>query len=123
MLVESALLLAQFEVELESGWLHHSDRGSPYTSASYRRLVSRLGGMMSFSDPASPRQNAFVESFIKTVKDDETRAKRYQSLRDLESSLERYFYIYNHERHHSSLGMMAPTSYKNLLRKQQNDQP
>jgi len=55
MLARSALLLAMHEAPLEPSWIHHSDRGAPYPSPTYRADVTSRGGAMSFADVGSPR--------------------------------------------------------------------
>ena len=122
LLAQSALILALAGADLPDGWIHHSDRGSPYTSAPYRAAVECYHGKMSFTDPASPRQNAFVESFIKTLKDDETNGKHYSSIEELQKALERYFDAYNNRRQHTSLGKMPFVQYKHSLLKEHYDQ-
>jgi len=122
MLARSALLLAMHEVLLKPSWIHHSDRGAPYTSPTYRADVVSRGGAMSFADVGSPRQNAFVESFIKTLKREAINPTTFETFQALELQLSEYSRFYNNERLHSSLGMIAPFQYRQVLRKEHPDQ-
>ncbi len=53
------------------GIIHHSDRGVPYTSVIYTEFLKREGFEISMSAPRSPDENAFIESFFKTLKKEE----------------------------------------------------
>src|SRR5256714_1647055 len=50
------------------GLVHHSDRGIQYCSETYTRLLALHGILPSMSRPGNPYDNAFCESFIKTLK-------------------------------------------------------
>ena len=51
----------------QAGLLHHSDRGSPYTSQSYQMLVQQEGMLVSMSRTADCYENAAMESFASLV--------------------------------------------------------
>jgi transposase InsO family protein len=48
--------------------IFHSDRGSQYSSASFRQTLARAGMRQSMSARANPYDNAWTESFIGTLK-------------------------------------------------------
>ena len=50
------------------GLVHHSDRGSPYASADYRRALERAGAIPSMSRKGDCWDNAVAESFFATLK-------------------------------------------------------
>jgi transposase InsO family protein len=50
------------------GLVHHSDRGSPYASADYRRALDRAGAVASMSRKGDCWDNAVAESFFATLK-------------------------------------------------------
>lgn len=50
------------------GLVHHSDRGSPYASADYRRALERAGAVASMSRKGDCWDNAVAESFFATLK-------------------------------------------------------
>ena len=52
--------------------------------------------------------NAVAESFFSAVKQEEIQKKTYSSLDELYYALESYFYFYNNERLHTSLGNRTP---------------
>ena len=48
--------------------MHHSDRGSPYASADYRRALARARAVASMSRKGDCWDNAVAESFFATLK-------------------------------------------------------
>ena len=50
------------------GCIHHSDRGSQYAAADYRKLLAKHGLIGSMSRRGNPYENAMAESFMKTLK-------------------------------------------------------
>lgn len=65
------------------------------------------------SKPATPTDNAHMESFFATLKKEEVKANHYDSFLELEASLETYIQgKYNAERMHTSLGNLSPDQYE-----------
>jgi putative transposase len=52
----------------EAGLLHHSDRGSQYTSSSYQALLAQRGIQVSMSGKGDCYDNAAMESFFSSLK-------------------------------------------------------
>lgn len=99
------------------GWIHHSDQGSTYLAQGYVNLVKQMGGRQSVSAPASPRENAHMESFFRTLKLEEVDRNQYQSFLEARASLETYIdEIYNGERIHSALGYISPQQFESRLK-------
>lgn len=105
---------------LKEGWVHHSDRGSQYTSSDYRELVQSGKGVLSNSRKGNPYDNAKMESFFKTYKCEEVYRAEYDSLDDLRYALEVFINDYNHERLHSSLGYLSPIEFEQIHERQNN---
>ena len=72
------------------GLVHHSDRGIQYCSEQYTRLLHNHGILPSMSRPANPYDNAFCESFIKTLKREQIWANTYQYIDQLCAHLEEF---------------------------------
>lgn len=110
-LVSAALSKLLSSRPLLQGWIHHSDRGSNYSSDAYIELVRDWGGISSFSDPGSPTQNAYAESFFSTFKREEAGKEVYTNLQDAENAISAYILLYNSMRLHSSVGWKTPDQY------------
>jgi putative transposase len=61
-LVVRALQMAMTRRRPQAGLLHHSDRGSTYTSQSYQALLQQEGMVVSMSRTADCYDNALMES-------------------------------------------------------------
>ena len=95
------------------GLVHHSDRGIQYASEQYTRLLHNHGILPSMSRPANPYDNAFCESFIKTLKREQIAANTYQSIDQLCAHLEEFIdRYYNRLRLHSALGYKTPEEFE-----------
>jgi putative transposase len=110
-LTKAALTMMLTSRDVIPGWVHHSDRGSNYAAGTFQELVETFDGLCSFSDPASPIQNAYVESFFKTFKLEEANSQIYTDVKDVQLATGRYLTLYNTERLHSSLGMKSPDQF------------
>jgi transposase InsO family protein len=69
-----ALLNAWTNTPAPAGYLFHSDRGSQYASADFRRTLQSLGLVQSMSPKANCWDNAVAESFFATLKHEEATA-------------------------------------------------
>ena len=69
-LVGEALKMALAQRRPAKGLIFHSDRGSQYTSAEFRRLLDGHGLVQSLSRPAQCWDNAVAESFFSTLKEE-----------------------------------------------------
>jgi transposase InsO family protein len=91
------------------GLVHHSDRGIQYCSEQYTGLLHIHGILPSMSRPGNPYDNAFCESFIKTLKREEIYANKYHYIDELNAHLEEFIeQYYNRLRLHSALGYKTP---------------
>ena len=95
------------------GLVHHSDRGTQYASAEYAAALRRHRMWPSMSRPANPYDNAFCESFIRTLKREEIYAGKYQDMADLRAHVEEFIeQYYNRLRLHSALGYQTPEQFE-----------
>jgi transposase InsO family protein len=95
------------------GLVHHSDRGAQYASEQYTAMLQNHGILPSMSRPGNPYDNAFCESFIKTLKREEIYANKYQYIDELEAHLQEFIdQYYNRLRLHSALGYKTPEEFE-----------
>jgi transposase InsO family protein len=71
-LTVAALKRAVADRRPQAGLVHHSDRGLQYASPEYVAALDRHGMIASMSRPANPYDNASCESFMKTLKREES---------------------------------------------------
>ena len=97
------------------GLVHHSDRGLQYASQEYVQVLRRHGMVPSMSRPANPYDNAFCESFLRTLKREEIEASIYRDLEDLRDHLKQFIErYYNRCRLHSALGYRTPEEFEQI---------
>lgn len=91
------------------GIIHHSDRGSQYASKAYRELLERNGIKCSMSRKGNCWDNAVMESFFGSYKQEWADHHRYGGLLAARSSAQGYIEaFYNRNRLHSSIGYRTP---------------
>ncbi|MBI5035840.1 IS3 family transposase, partial [Candidatus Micrarchaeota archaeon] len=95
-----------------SGCIHHSDGGVQYACNDYEALLEKNGFRISMNEDGDPRENAFAESFFKTVKYEEVYLGEYESFEEAEVSIRRFIEWYNEERLHSSIGYKSPDEFE-----------
>src|SRR5215467_6259751 len=87
-----------------AGLLHHSDRGSTYTSESYQALLQQEGMMVSMSRTADCYDNAAMESFFHSFKGECIEGLSLQTRAQARSIIFDYLEtFYNRARRHSTL--------------------
>ena len=112
-LPKAALALAVGRRQPRVPIVHHSDRGSQYASADYRRALSEEGFVVSMSRRGDCYDNAPVESFFATLKKElvagEVFYTREQARREIVDYIEGF---YNGWRRHSALGYLRPARFE-----------
>lgn len=112
-LVIAAVTMAIAQRQPKPGLLHHSDRGSQYTSDDFQRLLAEHGIQCSMSGHGNCYDNACVESFFATLKRERVYRRRYATRREARTDLFEYIEVfYNRRRRHSLLGHISPAEYE-----------
>jgi len=96
--------------------IHHSDKGIQYCSHGYIDLLNANGILISMSAKINPYENAFIESFFKTLKAEEVYLWEYETYVDV---IERVPYftqdVYNRKRLHSPIGYLPPEEFEDIF--------
>jgi putative transposase len=113
-----ALKMAIRNEKPKPGLIHHSDRGVQYACTEYRDILEEHGIIPSMSAKGYCYDNAFMESFFKTLKAEEVYLTEYETIEDVEKNISRFIEeMYNRHRRHSSLGYFSPQEYDRLASK------
>jgi putative transposase len=110
----SALQMAITHRRPPAGLIHHSDRGSQYTSHEYQALLTRYQIRPSMSQSGSCFDNAVAESFFSTLKCEWLHRQRFATRQAAVTAI--FYFIevfYNRRRLHSTLNYVAPLAFEN----------
>ncbi len=112
-LVMNALTMAVQRRRPPSGVVFHSDRGSQYASGDFQKLLTKHGMRCSMSRKGNCWDNAPVESFFGSLKQELVFHQKYPTRFHARQSLFEYIErFYNRRRLHSTLGYKSPTDYE-----------
>jgi putative transposase len=98
------------------GIIHHSDRGVQYACQEYVDLLMLHQFKISMSRSGNPYDNAFAESFMKTLKKEEVYLWEYENFIDVAERIP-YFIeeVYNRKRVHSGINYLPPVEFESIL--------
>ena len=106
------------------GVIHHSDRGVQYLCNDYINYLTENGFHISCSAKGNPYDNAWVESFMKTLKYDEVYMGNYETYLNVIEKLPDFIEeVYNKKRLHSSLGYLTPEEFEEQNKENKGDGP
>jgi putative transposase len=102
-LVTDALVMAIWRRGKPDALLHHSDRGSQYTSEQFQRLMADHGVVCSMSRSGNVWDNAAMESFFSSLKIERTARRIYRTRDDAKADVFDYIErFYNRASEHPS---------------------
>lgn len=112
-LVELALRMALAHRHPAEGLLHHSDRGSEFTSDRYLAVLREAGIEVSMSRTGDCYDNAAMESFFATLTKECSARVRFQTRQEARSAIFEYLEcFYNPVRLHSTLHYVSPVAFE-----------
>ncbi|EFP71902.1 integrase core domain protein [Shigella dysenteriae 1617] len=112
-LTGKALFMALRSQRPPAGLIHHSDRGSQYCAYDYRVIQEQFGLKTSMSRKGNCYDNAPMESFWGTLKNESLSHYRFNNRDEAISVIREYIEIfYNRQRRHSRLGNISPAAFR-----------
>ncbi len=112
-LVSESLCRAVAAKRPANGLIHHSDRGSQYCSYEYRSILDQFDLKASMSGKGNCFDNAPMESFWGTLKQELIHHRHYgsrlEAIRDITEYIEIF---YNRQRRQTRLGFLSPAAYE-----------
>ncbi|MBK9949019.1 MAG: IS3 family transposase [Nitrospira sp.] len=119
-LVIQALGVAVWAKRPRPGLIHHSDRGAQYCAQDYQAKLRELGMTVSMSRKGNCYDNAPMESFWGTLKNELVHHRRYDTRAQARREITEYIEIfYNRQRRHSRLGNRSPAAFAQQWVRQQ----
>jgi transposase InsO family protein len=111
-LVSQSLFRAVAAQRPAEGLIHHSDRGSQYCSYEYQELLGQFEMRPSMSRKGNCYDNAPMESFWGTLKQELVHHRRYKTRQEAIQEITEYIEVfYNRERRQARLGFLSPAAY------------
>lgn len=102
------------------GLLIHSDQGFHYQHRSWQHLVQTAGATQSMSRKGNCYDNAVIESFFGSLKEEMFNHRSYPHVEALTEALHWYIHWYNTERISTRLGKQSPVQYRARMLAQEN---
>jgi len=125
--MEAELVLAALNMALQQrkpdGVIHHSDRGSQYTSIAFGNRCREIGVEPSMGSVGDAYDNAMAESFFATLECELIDRRSWET--KTEARLALFTYIegwYNPRRRHSRLKYRSPISFEKEMLTAENPQ-
>jgi transposase InsO family protein len=112
-LVMKSLSMAVTRKRPSPGLIHHSDRGKQYCSQDYQNLLNQFHMKVSMSRKDNCYDNAPMESFWGTLKNELVYHQRYVTREQAIRGITEYIEIfYNRQRIQARLGYLSPVAYE-----------
>ena len=114
-LVLDAVNTAIYNRRPQPGLIHHSDRGSQYTSVEFGSRLKEAGLLPSMGSVADAYDNSMAESFVSTLKRELIHRHSWPSRQTARTAIFEYIEgFYNTRRRHSALGHLSPSDYEEV---------
>lgn len=107
--------LIKAKPKISEGLLLHSDQGSQYCSNKYHNYLNRYGLIGSMSRKGTPYDNAPMESFFSTLKNEELKLYKNRSMSQTRKIVNNFINYYNNERPQWALKKMTPVEFRSHL--------
>ncbi len=112
-MASAALEMALARRRPVSGVIHHSDQGVQYTCKAYQQQLQHTGLVASMSRKGMPYDNAVMESFFSSLKQELTHHEQFNDREEARSKVFDYIEVfYNRQRLHSALDYRSPEMFE-----------
>ena len=119
-LTVAALKMALRTRNPTSELIHHSDRGVQYACREYVKELHDHRVQISMSAKGNPYDNAYAESFFKTLKHEEISLWEYESFADVVERIPQFIdEVYNKKRVHSGIRYLPPEAFEAIVQDEQ----
>jgi putative transposase len=88
-----------------------ADNGSEFSGRVFDLWAYHHGVQIDFSRPGKPTDNAFVESFNGSLRDECLNANWFESIEEAKATIEAWRVEYNESRPHQALGHLTPREF------------
>jgi len=112
-LVITAFLKAYWSRKPSADLVHHSDRGSQYSSNDFQKLLTNIGAKQSMSGKGNCYDNAVAESFFNSIKTELGSNYIFKTKQEAKNAIFEYIEsFYNRVRKHSTLNYCSPMQFE-----------
>jgi putative transposase len=109
----TALQMALTHRRPRPGLIHHTDQGATYTSVAYQRQLGQTGLVASMSRKGNCYDNAVVESFFSTLKNELVHDREFHTREEAQAAVFEFIEVfYNRQRLHQTLGYVSPVQFE-----------
>ena len=113
------MALGTREAGADVALVHHSDRGSQYTSGAFTRELTDNGVLASVGSVGDAYDNAMAESFVDSLKTELVKDRLWRSRSQLELAVVEWVSWFNNTRLHSEIGDVPPAEFEELYARQE----
>lgn len=112
-LVIEALDMALYQRRPATAVVHHSDRGTQYTSHAFAKRCEQAGVLLSTGSAGDCYDNAMAESFFATLERELLKRRVFRTASEAKRAVFEYIEgWYNPHRRHSALGYLSPSAFE-----------